>query len=100
MRRTMESSFGKMPTTSARRFTSLLRRSKGLVRVQLGPVLARESHVGEHVVLALVYEPPSFGQRARSWSATWRQVCRARLWSGCRKAWRGGGDHGCWPLGT
>ena len=31
MRRVMEASFGKMPTMSARRFTSLLRRSMGLV---------------------------------------------------------------------
>jgi len=57
--------------------------------MQLGSVLRRERHVGEHVVLAVVHQlaelRPAGG---RSWSATWRQVCRALAWSGCRRAWR------------
>jgi len=28
---------------------------------------------------------PSFGQRARNWSATWRQTWVAAAWSGWRK---------------
>ena len=45
--------------------------------------------------------PASLGQRARSWSATCRQVWRAAAWSGCRKAWRSAAaTMVCWPLGT
>ena len=33
-------------------------------------------------------DAPSLGHRARSWSATWRQVRVAEAWSGCTKAWR------------
>ena len=51
MSRTIDSSFGKMPTTSARRLTSLLSRSNGLV--ELGLVLAGEGRVGEHVGFAV-----------------------------------------------
>ena len=58
----MLASLGKMPTTSARRFTSLFSRSNGLV-VQLGAVLGREGHVGQHVVLAVVH------QRRRAWAS-------------------------------
>jgi hypothetical protein len=37
---------------SPRRFASLFSRSIGLVLCKLGPVLAREGHVGQHIVLA------------------------------------------------
>ena len=33
-------------------------------------------------------DAPSLGHRARSWSATWRQVRVAEAWSGWAKAWR------------
>ena len=64
-RRTMASSLGKMPTTSVRRLISPLRRSMRVGRVQLGAVLAREGHVGEHVLLGLVHD----GRRAWAPSA-------------------------------
>ena len=57
----MAASLGKMPTTSVRRLISPLRRSSGLVRVQLGAVLGREGHVGEHVGLGLVHEGGELG---------------------------------------
>ena len=57
----MASSLGKMPTTSVRRLISPLRRSSGLVRVQLGAVLRREGHVGQHVGLGLVHEGGELG---------------------------------------
>ena len=44
-------SFGKMPTTSARRFTSLFSRSNGLVQWSLVRCCGRKGHVGEHVML-------------------------------------------------
>ncbi len=43
----------------------------------------------------------SFGQRARSWSATWRQVSTAAFLSGWSKAWRmAAATTVCCPLGT
>ena len=56
----MESSFGKMPTTSARRLTSLFSRSSGFVECSLVRCCAGEGHVGEHVMLGLVHEPAEF----------------------------------------
>src|SRR6516165_7468734 len=50
----MLASLGKMPTTSARRLTSLLRRSSGLM-------LSREGQVGQHVVLAVVHQRGELG---------------------------------------
>ena len=52
----MDGSFRKIPTTSARRLTSLFSRSIGIGAVQLGAVLAREGHVGQDVVLAFIHE--------------------------------------------
>ncbi len=56
----MDASLGKIPTTSARRLTSLLTRSIGLVEVDLGSVLDGKVHVGEDVGLALVDEGREF----------------------------------------
>jgi hypothetical protein len=61
MRRTMASSFGKMPTTSVRRFISPLRRSIGLVECSLVPMLRRERHVSEHIGLSLIQEAGELG---------------------------------------
>lgn len=61
MRRTILSSLGKMPTTSARRFTSLFNLSRGLVECNFDPVLAWEGHVGEHVLLGLVHQRAELG---------------------------------------
>ena len=60
-RRTIAASFGKMPTTSARRFTSLFSRSSGLVECSLTRCWAREGHVGQDVMLALVHQRREFG---------------------------------------
>ena len=68
----MVASLGKMPTTSVRRLTSPLMRSKGLARVDLGPMLRGGSHIGEHVLLGLVGQRgPAWGLGG-TWSATWR----------------------------
>ena len=56
----MLASLGKMPTTSARRLTSLLRRSSGGA-VQLGSMLTGESHVGEHVMFAVIHQRGELG---------------------------------------
>ena len=79
--------------------------NKGLVdhirAVQLGAVLRREAHVGEHVGSLSSIRSASLGQRARSWSATWRQVSTAASWSGWLKACRiAAATTVCWPLGT
>ena len=57
----MAASLGKMPTTSVRRLISPFSRSSGLVRVQLGAVLGREAHVGQHVGLGLVHQGGELG---------------------------------------
>src|SRR3954470_1730256 len=57
----MLSSLGKMPTTSARRFTSLFRRSSGLVEWILVRCWAGKVHVRQHVGLALVDERAELG---------------------------------------
>ena len=64
----MDSSFGKMPTTSARRLTSLSSRSSGSRRMQLGSMLRGEGHVGERDVMPLAssINLPSFSNRGRS----------------------------------
>jgi hypothetical protein len=54
--------------------------------VQLRPVLLGEVEVGEHVVLGLVHEGPSFGKRSRSRSATARHSARAASCASCVKA--------------
>ena len=50
-----------MPTTSARRLTSLFRRSSEFVECSLVLCGRREGHVGEHVVLAVVHELAELG---------------------------------------
>lgn len=62
---------GEMPTTSAPRFISPLRRSKGWWG-RFGAVLRGEAHVGEDVLLALVQKRGELRQLERTWSATWR----------------------------
>src|ERR1700757_675468 len=57
----MLASFGKMPTTSARRLTSLFSRSNGLVECSLVRVLSREGDVGENLVLAVVHQHGELG---------------------------------------
>jgi len=57
----MTSSLGKMPTTSVRRLISPLRLD-WVGRVQLGPMLRRERHVGEYVSLSFVHEGCELGR--------------------------------------
>lgn len=52
----MATSWGEMPTTSVRGLISPLRRSIRIGGVQLGPMLLRDRHVGEHVSFGLVEE--------------------------------------------
>ena len=60
MRRTMASSLGMMPTTWVRRL--ICETLDWVGRVQLGPMLLREGHVGEHVSLGFVEEAGKLGQ--------------------------------------
>ena len=55
IRRTLLHSLGKMPTTSARRFTSLFSRSSGLVLCP-GAVLCGEGHAGKVIGLCIVHK--------------------------------------------
>jgi len=88
MSRMMDCSLGKMPTTSARRLTSLFNLSSGLV-------LCRKGHGGQHVVLGFVHEagefwpfaaklvgdmPPGLAGAGCSWL-----TCRSVYW---RSDWR------------
>ena len=56
MSRVTAVSLGKMPTTSLRRFNSLLSRSSGLVLHSWARCWRGEVHVGEHVGLRLVHQ--------------------------------------------
>src|SRR3989344_5544517 len=60
-RRMMLSSFGKIPTTSARRLTSLLSRSSGLVGCNFVRCWVGEAGVGEHVGFGLVHAGAELG---------------------------------------
>jgi len=70
----MEASEGKMPTTSARRLIWPLRRSIGLVLGSFVRCAAGNAMWASTSSSASSISLPSFGQRGRSWSATWRQV--------------------------
>jgi hypothetical protein len=50
-------------------------------RVQPGVVFLGESHVGEHVELALVHDVAWFGTLGRIWSATARHCVLAVSWA-------------------
>src|SRR5438105_136383 len=52
----MAASLGKMPTTSARRLTSLLSRSSGLVLCNLRRCCSGKIQVGQHLGLAVIDE--------------------------------------------
>ena len=61
MRRMMEASAGKTPTTSARRLTALFQALQRVRGMPLGAVLRRDRHGGQHAVLAVVHELAELG---------------------------------------
>src|SRR5215471_9950617 len=81
-------SLGKMPTTSARRLTSLLSRSSGLVLCNLLRCGSGKSRYDSTSVSLSSINAASFGHFDRNWSATRRSIWLAWARSGCKKAWR------------
>src|SRR5215467_6100534 len=81
-------SLGKMPTTSARRLTSLLSRSSGLVLCNLLRCGSGKSRYDSTSVSLSSINAASFGHFDRNWSAAWRSIWLAWARSGCKKAWR------------
>src|SRR5215472_9882990 len=81
-------SLGKMPTTSARRLTSLLSRSSGLVLCNLRRCGSGKSRYDSTSVSLSSINAASFGDFDRNWSATRRSIWLAWARSGCKKAWR------------
>jgi hypothetical protein len=63
-----------MPTTAARRFTSLLRCSSGLVLWSLTRCCSGKAMSAGTSCSASFMQVPSFGQRVRSWLATCRRT--------------------------
>ena len=57
----MLASLGKIPTTSARRLTSLFNLSNGFVECNFVAVLGRQARVGQHIVFTLVHQGSEFG---------------------------------------
>jgi hypothetical protein len=89
--RVIAASLGKMPITSVRRLISPIGLSMGLVGVQLGTVLGREAHVGEHVGLGLVHQGGQLGDLGPELvgDAAPLLLCRLNVVLG-----EGGGDEG------
>lgn len=79
MRRMMEASEGKMPTTSAWGFTSLFSRCSVFTECRLVLCCAGNAMQASTSSSLSSMSLPSFGQRGRSWSATWRSLSCARL---------------------
>lgn len=69
-RRVIDSSLGKMPTTSVRRLISPLRRSSGFDRVDFRSVILRESHEASTSASASSISAASFGTLGRNRSAS------------------------------
>ena len=51
-----------MPTTLARRLTSLFSRSKGVGGMDFQPVRRRELQMGQHLRLSLIHQGGGFGK--------------------------------------
>jgi hypothetical protein len=101
IRRTMAPSLGKIPTTSARRLTSLFSRSSGFVEWILLRCWMGKSMCASTSASLSSMNAPSFGHLARSWSATGRNICLTAGRSGWINAWRSAAETMlCWPLGT
>jgi hypothetical protein len=58
----MASSFGKIPTTSVQPLDLAIEAIDRMGAVQLGAVLDRKGHIGEHVGLSFVHEGGELGQ--------------------------------------
>ena len=73
----MAFSLGKMPTTLVLRSISPLSCSIGLDRVQLGAMLLREDHVGQHIGLGVVDDDSAL---LRFRSGLRLKGCREGVW--------------------